>query len=262
MNEIAVENLYWKPDSAPHPITNRISTHFPKGSFVGILGPNGSGKTSFARQLLRLIKSDGGRISYDQSDVDKLSRKQIAKSISFLPQNTQVDAEFTVYDIVAMGRTPHKSKFEPLSDADKQRIEEAMEYANCVHLKDRIITSLSGGERQRVLIARTIAQETDFILLDEPIASLDIKHQVELMSTFAKLQTERGVTVIAILHDLNMAATYCTDIILMRQGEIYRQGKKGEVLQPDILQAVYGIPFELVEKAGRSYPFIVPVMMG
>ena len=260
MNEITVEKLYWKPDSATHPITNRISTQFPKGRFIGILGPNGSGKTSFARQVLHLMKSDDGRISYDNTNVAKLSRKQIAKSIAFLPQNTQVDTEFTVYDIVAMGRTPHKSKFEPLSDKDKQRIEEAMEYANCKHLRERIITSLSGGERQRVLIARTIAQETDFILLDEPISSLDIKHQVELMNTFSKLQTERGVTVIAILHDLNMAASYCTDIILMRQGEIYKQGKKEEVLQPDILQAVYGISFELVEKEGGEYPFIVPVI--
>ena len=260
MNEITVENLYWKPDSATHPITNRISTQFTKGRFIGILGPNGSGKTSFARQLLHLLKSDDGRIFYAETNIAKLSRKQIAKNIAFLPQNTQVDAEFTVYDIVAMGRTPHKSKFESLSDKDKQRIEEAMEYANCMHLKDRIITSLSGGERQRVLIARTIAQETDFILLDEPISSLDIKHQVELMNTFAKLQIERGVTVIAILHDLNMASSYCTDIILMRQGEIYKQGKKEEVLQPDILQAVYGISFELVEKEGGEYPFIVPVM--
>ena len=112
MNEITVENLYWKPDSATHPITNRISTQFTKGRFIGILGPNGSGKTSFARQLLHLLKSDDGRIFYDETNIAKLSRKQIAKNIAFLPQNTQVDAEFTVYDIVAMGRTPHKSKFE------------------------------------------------------------------------------------------------------------------------------------------------------
>lgn len=261
MNQITVEKLYWQPEGATRPITNNVSTNFPKGKFIGILGPNGSGKTSFARQVLHLMKSDSGNINYDKTSVAKLGRKKIAQSIAFLPQNTQIEADFTVYDIVAMGRSPHKSKFEQLSKFDKQRIEEAMEFANCAHLKERIITSLSGGERQRVLIARTIAQETDFILLDEPISNLDIKHQVELMNTFAKLQTERNVTVIAILHDLNMAAAYCTDIVLMRQGEIYKQGKKEEVLQPDILQEVYGISFDLVEMADRAYPFIVPVIM-
>lgn len=257
LQQISVENLQWKPGDQESSILNDINLHLKAGEFYGILGPNGAGKTSFARQLLRLRHATGGNIYLDDLSISDYKRKELARQIAFLPQNLNTDADFTVYEIVAMGRESHKKPFSSLSSEDHKRIEEAMQYTNCEKMADKSILCLSGGERQRVMIARTIVQDTPWIILDEPVSNLDVRHQVELMRVLEQLRLEKKKTIVAILHDLNLASVFCTRIVLMQEGTVRFEGKREEVLTKENLKQVYGMEFDLLEQP-NGFPYIVP----
>ena len=258
LNKIEVAHLCWQPDKKVRPILNDINAMLTSGEFYGILGPNGAGKTSIVRQILSLQASDGGAVFLDEKNVKQLSRKEMAGCLSFLPQDIKSDVDFTAYDVVAMGREPHRKRFSPLSAEDKKKIEEAMEFTNCLHLKDKSISFMSGGERQRVMIARTIAQDTPWIILDEPVSNLDVRHQADLMVVLERLRKEKGKTIIAILHDLNLAAAFCSRIILMKQGQIYRMGETKDVLTEANLSKVYELSFDFFENHQGRMPYIMP----
>lgn len=258
LSRIDIENLVWKPGKRTEPILNQVNAVLTQGRFYGILGPNGAGKTSLVRQLLRLKESDGGRIAFDGNDIKRIRRDDMARALAFLPQNIKADIDFTVFDIVAMGREPHRRRFAPLGTHDMRCISEAMEFTNCTALKDKSISVLSGGERQRVMIARTIAQDTPWIILDEPVSNLDIKHQTELMKVLDRLRRSKGKTVVAILHDLNLAAMFCTHIILMKNGRIYMEGSTDEVLTGENLKDVYGMEFDFISDGSKGHNYIVP----
>jgi iron complex transport system ATP-binding protein len=155
-----------------------------------------------------------------------------------------------------MGREPYRKNFGSLTAIDKEKIDEAMEYTNCTHLKDRNIQLLSGGERQRVMIARTIVQDTPWIILDEPVSNLDIKHQYDLMLLLQRLRDEKSKTIVAILHDLNLAYSFCNKIILMKDGEIFAQGETQEILTVSNLKEVYEMDFEFIDKSGTLGKYI------
>ena len=254
---IRTDHLTWKPDKDRNPILKDIGLELLPGEFYGILGPNGAGKTSLARQILKLQKPDTGTVCFDGQDIRKLSRDTLARQISFLPQAIRADVEFTVYEAVAMGREPYRRRFSPLSSKDTAKIEEALELANCAQLKEKPVSHLSGGERQRVMIARTIAQDTPWIVLDEPVSNLDVRHQMELLQVLKGLQ-EKGKTVAAILHDMNLAASFCTQIVLMKQGSVFSFGKPKDVLTQENLKQVYEVEFLFLRDQGRKAPYIVP----
>lgn len=256
--ELTVQNLSWQPGKKQQPVLKGITRTFKAGQFYGILGPNGSGKTSLIRHLLRMLSVEKEVISLEEQELNAYSRKELAKKISFVPQNTNIDANFSVYDIVAMGRTPYLKKFTPLSKHDQELIKEALTITDCARFQEKSFSHLSGGEKQRVLIARAIAQDTPWIILDEPISSLDIKHQIGVMETLKRRQEESGCTVIAILHDLNLAASYCNEIVLMRQGELFAAGEASDVLTKENLQAVYEIEFEILWDEQNHRPYFVP----
>lgn len=256
---LSVNNLCWKPDKDNEYILNNISSDFHEGGFYGILGPNGSGKTSFIRHILRLLEIKEGKICLDDKNINNYSRKQLAGNISFVPQDVNMDVNFTVYDIVAMGRTPYQKRFQDLSKRDKEIIEYAMEMTNCTYLRDKPFSYLSGGESQRVLVARAIAQDTKYLVLDEPISHLDIRYQVELMETLKKLNKEENKTIIAILHDLNLSAAYCDDIVLMKDGKVFAKGKKEQVLTRENLKATYEIDFEIHKLKNKEGMFFIPI---
>lgn len=255
---INVDNLIWKPGKRTEPILNQINAALRSGRFYGILGPNGAGKTSLVRQLLRLKESDSGSITFDGNDIKSIRRSDMARSVAFLPQSIKADVDFTVYDVVAMGREPHRNRFTALDEHDMKCINEAMEFTNCTALRDKSISLLSGGERQRVMIARTIAQDTPWIILDEPVSNLDIKHQTELMHVLDRLRQDKGKTVVAILHDINLAATFCTHIILMKDGAVYKDGTTAEVLTKENLKAVYEMDFDFIRGRDRKISYIAP----
>ncbi len=252
---LIIQDLSWKPMKQHPPILQEISETLQAGEFYGILGPNGSGKTSLIRHLLRTLPAESGRIALEEKELASYSRKELARKVSFVPQNTNIDTGFSVYDIVAMGRTPYLKKFTALRQEDREAIREAMAITDCEKLKDKLFSNLSGGEKQRALIARAIAQDTPWMILDEPIASLDIKHQIGVMETLKMRNQASGCTVIAILHDLNLAAAYCSKIVLMKQGKIFAAGDVKDVLTPKNLQEVYEIEFQVLwdEQEERSY---------
>ena len=262
LHEIKIENLTWNPGKQELPILDHIDAMLTSGSFYGILGPNGAGKTSLVRQILKLKECDGGSISFDGQDIHAIKREDMAKTLSFLPQTIHADVDFTVFDVVAMGREPHRKRFSPLDAEDLACIEEAMEFTNCTALKDKSLSVLSGGERQRVMIARTIAQDTPWIILDEPVSNLDIRHQTELMHVLERLRDKKGKTIVAILHDLNLAATFCSHIILMKDGKVYRHGTVEDVLTKENLKSVYEMEFDFIMDDSGKRPYIVPLYEG
>jgi iron complex transport system ATP-binding protein len=252
LENIETYKLNWTPDGDMTPVLRDIDAMLCSGNFYGILGPNGAGKSSFVRQLLRLNKKSTGDIKYNidsaNYDLYDIKRRSLARLVSFLPQSTESAVNFTVYDVVAMGREPYRKNFGSLTAIDKEKIEEAMEYTNCTHLRDRNIQLISGGERQRVMIARTIVQDTPWIILDEPVSNLDIKHQYDLMLLLRRLRDEKSKTIVAILHDLNLAYTFSNKIILMKEGKIFAQGETKEILTVSNLKEVYEMDFDFIGK--------------
>lgn len=261
---IQVKGLVWKPDKESGLILDHVNAMLYSGDFYGILGPNGAGKSSFVRQLVKLNKKNAGSIGFEQNgekkEIDSIGREQLAGLISFLPQSVGSDVDFTVYDVVAMGREPHRKRFQPLGRVDREKIDEALEFTNCLQFKNRSIQQLSGGERQRVMIARTIAQDTPWIILDEPVSSLDIRHQYELMKVLERLRQEKSKTVIAILHDLNLASAFCNKLILMMAGKVFAAGETRKVLTPENLKSVYDMEFELIGGLPDDRQYIIAKM--
>lgn len=258
LKQIEVKSLVWQPEKKMDPILKNVNAMLTSGDFYGILGPNGAGKTSIVRQILHLQDSSSGAVLMDDKNIKEFTRKEMAIHLSFLPQEIKSDVDFTAYDVVAMGREPHRKRFASLTEEDKEKIQEAMQFTNCWHLREKSISFMSGGERQRVMIARTIAQDTPWIILDEPVSNLDVKHQAELMVVLERLRKEKGKTIVAILHDLNLAAAFCTQIILMKKGNVFQAGPAEEVLTEENLSKVYELQFDFFENKNGKIPYIMP----
>lgn len=256
---IDVDALSWKLGDEQEAILNQVSQTFHEGIFYGIMGPNGSGKTSFIRHLLRFLAIQEGKIQLKNHELDTYTRKDLATYISFVPQNVNLEVDFTVYEMIAMGRTPYSKRFKSLTEEDEKIIEHAIQIMHCESLQDRPFSYLSGGEAQRVLVARAIAQDTKCLILDEPISHLDIRYQVEIMETLKYLNEKEGKTIIAILHDLNLCAAYCKQVVLMNKGKIHASGSVEEVLTKKHLKEVYDMTFEIYEQADRKQKFYIPV---
>lgn len=255
---IDINELYWQPEKDGKGILNGINVKIEKGKFYGILGPNGSGKTSFIRHILRLLSVYKGEILVEDKDIDDYNRKELATILSFVPQNTNLDAAFTVYDIVMMGRAPHQGKFAGVTKEDREIVEEAMRFTKCDKFRNKSFLNLSGGEAQRVVTARAIAQQTPYLILDEPISHLDIRYQMELMQCLKKLNEERGTTIIAVLHDLNLAYSYCKEIFLMKDGKIFASGDRMDVLTRENLHEVYEMDFTIVKHPDTNENYYIP----
>jgi iron complex transport system ATP-binding protein len=221
-------------------VLDGISLEVPEGQFLALVGPNGAGKTTLLRTANGLLVPDSGRVTVDGGDVAELSTKAVGRRVATVPQATSVAFEFDVEDVVAMGRTPHRSRFSPADTADREAVEAALERTDTAQFADRSIDSLSGGERQRVLLARALAQETPTLLLDEPTASLDINHQVRTLSLARKLADE-GKTIVAAIHDLELAARFCDNMALLAGGDIVAAGPPEEVLTAERLETAFGV---------------------
>ncbi|KAB0571949.1 ABC transporter ATP-binding protein [Brucella pituitosa] len=216
-----------------------------EGEFIGLIGPNGAGKTTLLRALLNLMASTGN-ILLDGSDFRRMHVADRAKVIAYLPQERDVAWPVTVRMLVSLGRSALKPVFAGLDGDDETIVETAMQRMGVAELASRPANELSGGERARALIARVLAQDTPVILADEPVAGLDPAHQLELMELFAGLATEKK-TVIASLHDLGLAAKYCTRLIVLNKGRLVVDGAPEDVLTPALLKDVYGIDARLLK---------------
>jgi len=221
----------------PTDVLDGVSLSVERGEFVALVGPNGAGKTTLLRTINGILSPDEGTVELDGDAVGGLSASAVSRRVATVPQDTQVGFSFSVEQIVEMGRTPHRSRLDWRDDGDP--VEAAMERTETLGFRDRAVDSLSGGERQRVLLARALAQEPDALVLDEPTASLDINHQVEVLGLVADLVAE-GRAALAAIHDLNLAARFCDRVLLLSEGRIRARGPPADVLGDDRLAEAFG----------------------
>lgn len=240
-------------------ILSNISLEVKPGCFLGILGPNGSGKTTLLKSISRVLKPHGGSILIDKEDIYALKPVDVAKKMAVVPQHTAVGFNFSVMDIVLMGRNPHMSTFQMESSHDVDVARKAMALTNTWSLADRPINELSGGEQQRVIIARALAQEPKILLLDEPMSHLDIINQIEIMDLVKSLCVKNGLTVLAVIHDLNMASRYCDQILMLKAGQIYALGTPEEVMTTENIQNVFGIDSIVRKNLVTNSPYVIPL---
>lgn len=226
-----------------------------KGEFLGLIGPNASGKSTLLRVLSGVVRPwDGGTVRLDGEDIAGLRPLELSRRLAVMEQDLAVGFPFTVREFVAMGRYPHMGRMARESARDRQAVERAMEQAQVAALAERPLPELSGGERQRAVLARALTQEPKLLMLDEPTSHLDINHQLEVLDLVRYLNRRHHLTVIAVLHDLNLAAAYCDILVLLKEGRIYAMGSPGEVLTPANIRSVYGAKVAVDRSPGGDYP--------
>jgi iron complex transport system ATP-binding protein len=224
-------------------LVRHVSMSVPLGRFTVLIGPNGSGKSTVLRLLAGLWTPTEGRAELDGRSLVGLPRRDLARRVAVVPQDTHLAFAFTVREAVAMGRHAHVARFAREGPRDREAVNRAMARADVAHLADRFVTELSGGERQRVLIARCLATEAETILLDEPLANLDIAHALDVLLLCRALADE-GRAVVLALHDLNAATLYATDAVLLKDGTLVGAGPVRALLTPDAIQAVFDVEVE------------------
>lgn len=224
---------------ADHPTLWDINLALECGAHRALIGPNGSGKTTLLKLLTGILTPRQGAVQYQGGDLRGMTRREIAKKIALVPQELNVAFGFTVRQMVMLGRTPHVRAFAGPTAQDGQVVEAVMELTEITPFAERVVTELSGGEQQRVVIAMALAQEPQVLLLDEPTVHLDINHQVEILELVHRLNREKGLTVLATMHDLNLAALYFDDLVMLERGRIIASGKPSEVLSAERIRAVF-----------------------
>lgn len=234
---IKLENVWFTYTEAP--VLKNINLEIQQGEFLGIIGPNGCGKTTLLRLISGVLNQDSGKIYLNGKEINKWKRKEIAQIVGVVPQESYIPFAYTVKEVVMMGRTPHLSLLQLEGKKDLEIVKKAMELTEIEQFANRYLDTLSGGERQRVLIARALAQEPQILLLDEPTLHLDLYHQVEILDLVKTLNNKHGITVLFITHDLNLAAIYCQRLILLSEGELVCSGSPEEVIKEEIIQKVY-----------------------
>ena len=248
---IQVKDLCFRRGQAR--LLQSVSFSVEKGAFFVVIGPNGSGKTTLMRLVAGLEKGFTGGISVMDRPIGGYGRKDLAKTIAFVPQSLPVDLPFTVAQIVLMGRSPHLGLLGLDGAGDQDRVRQALDFTGLAHLAHRRLSQLSGGECQRVFIAQALCQEPDILLLDEPTAALDPAHQIRVMDLMESLRKEKGVTVVMVSHDLNLAAMYADRLLLLKAGQTVCTGDPSRVLDASVLETTYGC--RLVVDASPVGPF-------
>lgn len=240
-------------------IVEKLSITVPPGKFTVIVGANACGKSTLLRGLARLMAPASGAVYLDGRAIHQLSTREVATVLGVLPQTPVAPDGITVADLVGRGRYPHQGWFRKWTSTDDAAVASALQSTDTLDLAQRAVDELSGGQRQRVWIAMVLAQRTDILLLDEPTTFLDINHQVEVLDLLTDLVRTQGRTVVAVLHDLNLACRYADHIVAMQGGRIVVEGVPGEVMTPAAVKTVFGIDSEVVVDPVSQSPMIVPI---
>jgi iron complex transport system ATP-binding protein len=241
-------------------VLEHVSLAVSQGSLTGILGPNGSGKTTLLKLLAGIHRPQHGRVSLDGRDLREYSRAQLARRIAVVPQEVHPAFEYTVLEMVLMGRYAHLGAFEVEGPEDVRLAREALRATGTEGLESRQFDTLSGGEKQRVVIASALAQAADVLLLDEPTASLDLAYQLEIAALIERLNAERGVTIVLSTHDLNFAATVCRSVVLLREGRVLATGPTAETITPSSIRDLYGVDAEVTMHPRAGHLTVVPLL--
>lgn len=253
---LTLSGIEFRYDSIP--VLEEIELKVEEGDFLGLIGPNGSGKSTLLKLISRVLRPQKGIAYLNGSLLDGLTQKAIARDIAVVPQETQTTFAFSVSDVVLMGRFPHLRRFQVESTEDLRIAKEAMEKTQTFHLANRLMTELSGGEKQRVVIAQALTQNPRLLLLDEPTTHLDIGHQLQILDLLKELN-QGGLTIIAVFHDLNLAARYCKRLVLLSCGRVEVIGKAEEVFLPEIIRRVFKADVVVDRSAVTQAPFVTPI---
>jgi iron complex transport system ATP-binding protein len=243
---------------APRPALDGITLEVPSGALTAVLGPNGSGKSTLLRALLGVVKPASGTAALQDRDVRAWDRREIARRVGVVPQLETIAFPLTVREMVAMGRYPHLGPLRAEGPADRAAVARALERCDIVELKARAVTSLSGGELQRVRIARALAQEPTALALDEPTASLDMRHEMSILELLREW-ADGGMTVLLVTHQINLAARFADRIVLLEGGRVVADGPPAGVLTPERLERVYAWPLTVVDDPATGYRRVVPL---
>ena len=230
-------------------VVDGVSLELPKGGVTSIIGPNGAGKSTLLSMISRLMAMDTGTVTVDGLDVTTTPSDVLARRLSILRQENHMTARLTVRDLVSFGRYPHTKG--RLTLEDKGHIEQAIEYLNLVDLADRFLDELSGGQRQRAFVAMVLCQDTDYLLLDEPLNNLDMKHAMGMMKLLRRAANELGKTVVLVLHDINFASWYSDYIVAMKEGRVVNQGPAELMINPAVLSDIYDMDIKVHEIGGQ-----------
>ncbi|UYV59395.1 ATP-binding cassette domain-containing protein [Pantoea dispersa] len=236
------------------PLFHGSRLSFPVGAFTGLIGHNGSGKSTLLKLLGRHHKPTSGMLLLNGKPLESWSSSDFARQVAYVPQQLPAAEGMTVYEIVSLGRYPWHGALGRFKATDRAIVNDALTAAGLNNLSDRYVDSLSGGERQRAWIAMAIAQDTRCLLLDEPTSALDVGHQIEVLTLLRQLSSAKGVTVIAVLHDINMAARYCHHLVALRKGGIIAQGAPHELMQTEVLKGIYGILMGTFLHPSKGHP--------
>lgn len=255
MKSLNIEHMEWSYGEKK--ILDDLSLVIESGSFTGIIGPNGSGKTTLAKLLTKLLPVSKKTVFLNKEDLTDIKIKDLAKTMALVPQASNINYDLTAFEVVLLGRTPHLKRFEQEKKADYDLVKSVMLETDTWQYRDRLIHQLSGGERQRVIIARALAQEPDFLVLDEPVTYLDVHHQLHTMNLIKSLSDKRKMTIVIILHDLNYALKYCDHVIMLDEGKIFEHGKPVDVVTESNIKAVYGIDVHLMKHPITELPLVI-----
>ena len=240
-------------------IVDDLDLEIVHGTITTVIGPNGCGKSTLLRALGRLLAPSRGQVLLDGRRIDRMPTKEVATVLGLLPQAPTAPEGLTVGDLVARGRHPHQAWYRQWSGDDEEAVAEALAWTGIADLAERPVDELSGGQRQRAWISMALAQGTELLLLDEPTTFLDLSHQVEVLELVTRLNTERGRTVVMVLHDLNLAARYADRLVAMKDGVIRAQGTPAEVITEPLLREVFGLDARVVPDPVAGTPMVVPI---
>ena len=240
---IEVKNISKKYGSKA--VVNDVSFQIKRGKITSFIGPNGAGKSTVLGMMSRLLKRDSGEVFIDGKELSQWKTNELAKVLAILKQSNHLSVRLTIRDLVAFGRFPHSQG--NLTEVDQAKIDEALHYMQLEDIQDKFLEELSGGQRQRAFIGMVLAQDTDYILLDEPLNNLDMKHSVQIMKMLRRITDELGKTVIIVIHDINFASCYSDEIIALQNGEISVCGTVDEIMQASTLSELYDMDFEVKE---------------
>jgi iron complex transport system ATP-binding protein len=241
-------------------VVHRVSFGIERGAFIGLVGPNGSGKSTIIKSLSRILEPTHGQIFLRGQNIKYMKQKDLARLLAVVPQNAVLPSLFTAFEIVLMGRNPHKGFLSYEDENDMAIVRDAMEKTDTWHFRDRRIHELSGGEIQSVVIARALTQDTDIVVLDEPTAALDVSRQIEIFNFLRGHCKERNKTIIAAIHDLNLAAHYCDRLILLKKGAVFFDDAPSRVITNENLSIVYGSGSYVYPHPLSGLPAVLPMV--
>jgi iron complex transport system ATP-binding protein len=250
---------YARRRGASQRVLDRVSLEVQRGTIVGLLGPNGSGKTTLLRIISGILPPESGSVTIEGQPIGQLTRRDLARRIAVVPQETHSTFDFSVIDMVLMGRYPHLGPFELEGAADQAIARDALAATGTAALETRPFATLSGGEKQRVVIATALAQASDMLLLDEPTAALDLRYQFEIASLLRRLNAQRGTTMIVSTHDLNLAAALCATVVLLKEGRVIAHGATQDTLTAGNIRRLYDVDADVQFHSRAGHLTVVPI---